>query len=324
MTGDRIIFGAAALPEPDRTWLAAAEQLPVESIWQGGHLLPRQPTGEAITRLALLTAWTERVRVGTAILVLPLYHPVVVAKQVADLDAWSGGRVSLGVGVGGEFPEEFAAVGVALAGRGARTDEAMQVLRSLWAGGPVTHHGRYFHLDDISLVPVAPPPSAAGSGSGSGSGKGQSGGPPLLVSGRKAPAMRRAAHLGDGWMPYLFSPGAYARSVATIRDEAAAAGRDLDADGFEWLLYLYCSVRADGDRARADVASFLGGAYGTDPAVLARVAPAGTPDEVAALIQPYVDAGARHIVISPAASDDTLGIVRLAAEEVLPQLRLPA
>lgn len=324
MTGDRIIFGAAALPEPDRTWLAAAEQLPVESIWQGGHLLPRQPTGEAVTRLALLTAWTERVRVGTAILVLPLYHPVVVAKQVADLDAWSGGRVSVGVGVGGEFPEEFAAVGVPLAGRGARTDEAMQVLRSLWAGGPVTHHGRYFHLDDISLVPVAPPPSAAGSGSGSGSGKGQSGGPPLLVSGRKAPAMRRAAHLGDGWMPYLFSPGAYARSVATIRHEAAAAGRDLDADGFEWLLYLYCSVRADGDRARADVASFLGGAYGTDPAVLGRVAPAGTPDEVAALIQPYVDAGARHIVISPAAPDDTLGIVRLAAEEVLPQLRLPA
>lgn len=322
MTGDRIIFGAAALPEPDRTWLAAAEQLPVESIWQGGHLLPRQPTGEAVTRLALLTAWTERVRVGTAILVLPLYHPVVVAKQVADLDAWSGGRVSVGVGVGGEFPEEFAAVGVALAGRGGRTDEAMQVLRSLWAGGPVTHHGRYFHLDDISLVPVAPPPSAAGSGSGSGTG--QSGGPPLLVSGRKAPAMRRAAHLGDGWMPYLFSPGAYARSVATIRDQAAAAGRDLDADGFEWLLYLYCSVRADGDRARADVASFLGGAYGTDPAVLARVAPAGTPDEVAALIQPYVDAGARHIVISPAAPDDTLGIVRLAAEEVLPQLRLPA
>lgn len=322
MTGDRIIFGAAALPEPDRTWLAAAEQLPVESIWQGGHLLPRQPTGEAVTRLALLTAWTERVRVGTAILVLPLYHPVVVAKQVADLDAWSGGRVSVGVGVGGEFPEEFAAVGVPLSGRGARTDEAMQVLRSLWAGGPVTHHGRYFHLDDISLVPVAPPRSAAGSGSGSG--KGQSGGPPLLVSGRKAPAMRRAAHLGDGWMPYLFSPGAYARSVATIRDEAAAAGRDLDADGFEWLLYLYCSVRADGDRARADVASFLGGAYGTDPAVLARVAPAGTPDEVAALIQPYVDAGARHIVVSPAAPDDTLGIVRLAAEEVLPQLRLPA
>nr|MDT0664682.1 LLM class flavin-dependent oxidoreductase [Micromonospora sp. DSM 115978] len=72
---DRITFGVAALPEPDRAWLAAAEQLPIESVWQGGHILPRHPTGEAVTRLALLAAWTERVRVGTAVLVLPLYHP---------------------------------------------------------------------------------------------------------------------------------------------------------------------------------------------------------------------------------------------------------
>ena len=157
MPGDRIIFGAAALPEPDRDWLAAVERLPIESVWQGGHVLPRHPTGEAITRLALLTAWTERVRVGTAILLLPLYHPVIVAKQVADLDAWSGGRVSIGVGVGGEFPDEFDAVGVPVRERGARTDEGMQVLRALWAGAPVTHHGRFFDLDDVTLRPVAPP-----------------------------------------------------------------------------------------------------------------------------------------------------------------------
>ena len=112
MSAEGIVFGAAALPEPDRAWLAAVERLPIESVWQGGHLLPRTGTGEAITRLALMTAWTERVRVGTAILLLPLYHPVVVAKQVADLDARSGGRITLGVGVGGEFPHEFEAVGV--------------------------------------------------------------------------------------------------------------------------------------------------------------------------------------------------------------------
>ena len=312
MPADRIIFGAAALPEPDRAWLAAAERLPIESLWQGGHVLPRQPTGEAITRLALLTAWTERVRVGTAILLLPLYHPVLVAKQVADLDAWTGGRVTLGVGVGGEFPHEFEALGVPVAERGPRTDEAMGVLRALWSGNPVTHHGRFFHLDDVTLVPV----TASGPG-------GRAGGPPLVVSGRKPPAMRRAARLGDGWMPYLVSAGAYSRSVQAIRVEAERAGRDLA--GFEWLLFLYCSIRQDGDRAREEVARFLGRAYGDKPsAQLARIAPAGTPEEVAAHIQAYVDAGARHIVIAPAAPSDTLEVVALAAEEVLPRLTLPA
>jgi alkanesulfonate monooxygenase SsuD/methylene tetrahydromethanopterin reductase-like flavin-dependent oxidoreductase (luciferase family) len=173
-----------------------------------------------------MTAWTERVRVGTAILLLPLYHPVLVGKQLADLDAWSGARLTVGIGVGGEFPQEFGALGVPVAERGARTDEAMQVLRALWSGEPVTHHGRFFDLDAVQLHAVEPPRG----------GRGRAGGPPLVVSGRKPPAMRRAASLGDGWMPYLVSVDAYARSVETIRAHAATIGRGLDA--FEWCLYL--------------------------------------------------------------------------------------
>lgn len=309
MKADRITFGAAAIPEPDRDWLAAVEELPVESVWQGGHLLPPSATGEAVTRLSLLTAWTERVRVGTAVLLLPLYHPVVLAKQLADLDARSGGRVSAGIGVGGEFRHEFEAVGVPLAERGPRTDEAIEVLRTLWRGGAVSHAGKFFSFHDIELRAVAPGM--------------RPGGPPLIVSGRKPPAMRRAARLGDGWLPYLLSPRAYARSVETITAEASKAGRNLD--GFEWMAYVYCSVRRDGDRAREDVRGFLGGAYGDKPPeMLDRIAPAGTPEQVAARLQEYVDAGVRHFVISPATHEDTLGVVRLAATEVLPRLSLPA
>ncbi|WP_426574472.1 LLM class flavin-dependent oxidoreductase [Aquihabitans sp. McL0605] len=314
MPADRITLGAAALPEPDRDWLAAVEQLPIDSVWQGGHLLPRTGTGEAITRLALLTAWTERVRVGTAILLLPLYHPVVIAKQVADLDARSGGRVTLGVGVGGEFPAEFDAVGVPVAERGARTDEGIEILRALWSGERITRKGRFHDLDEVQLVPVVPP--------GMTSSPMQPGGPPIVVSGRKPPAMRRAARAGDGWMPYLLSADAYARTVDTVTTHADELGRDLD--GFEWMLYLYCSIRADGDRARRDVRQFLGSAYGDKPdEMLDRIAPAGTPDEVAARVQAYLDAGVRHIVISPATPADTLEVVTLAAAEVLPQLKLP-
>jgi alkanesulfonate monooxygenase SsuD/methylene tetrahydromethanopterin reductase-like flavin-dependent oxidoreductase (luciferase family) len=104
-------------------------------VWQSGHVLPPSATGEAVIRLALMTAWTERVRVGTSVLLLPLYHPVVLAKQLADLDSRSGGRLTVGVGVGGEFPAEFDAVGVTVAERGARTSESIEVLRKLWRGG---------------------------------------------------------------------------------------------------------------------------------------------------------------------------------------------
>jgi alkanesulfonate monooxygenase SsuD/methylene tetrahydromethanopterin reductase-like flavin-dependent oxidoreductase (luciferase family) len=303
VSGSTIRLGAACIPEPDRAWLAAAEELPIDSVWHGGHLLPPTNTGEAVTRLALMTAWTERVQVGTGILLLPLYQPVVVAKQLADLDARSGGRVTVGLGVGGEFPKEFEATGVPIKERGARTDEGMEILRKLWSGGPVSHHGRFFDFDDVELRPVA--------------GAMQAGGPKLIVSGRKEPAMRRAALRGDGWLPYLFSPGAYARSVETIKAEAG----DRDLSDFQWMAYVYCSVRADGDRARRDVRDFLGSAYGDKPdEMLQKIAPAGTPDEVAARLQQYVDAGVRHIVISPAATSDTLEIVELAATEVLPQL----
>lgn len=125
--------------------------------------------------------------------------------------------------------------------------------------------------------------------------------PTLVTAATSAPATWRAPASPRSWR------------------EARKAGRDLA--GFEWLLYLYCSVRRDGDRARADVAGFLGRAYGAKPAaMLDRIAPAGTPAEVAARLQEYVDAGARHIVISPAAATETLAVVTLAAEEVLPRL----
>jgi alkanesulfonate monooxygenase SsuD/methylene tetrahydromethanopterin reductase-like flavin-dependent oxidoreductase (luciferase family) len=321
VANDHITVGAAALPEPDRDWLAAVERLPVESVWQGGHLLPPTATGEAITRLALLTAWTERVRVGASVLLLPLYHPVVIAKQLADLDSRSGGRLTVGVGVGGEFTAEFDAVGVPVAERGPRTDESLEILRKLWRSGdgnPATHHGTFFDFENVELRPVQPPGRGGHAGHAM-----QPGGPPLIVAGRKAAAMRRAARLGDGWMPYLASPDAYARSVQTIKDEARATGRDLAA--FEWMMYLYCSIRNDGNQAHEDVATFLGRAYGDKPrSMLDRIAPSGTPEEVALRLQAYVDAGVRHFVIAPAAPRDTLEVVTLAATEVLPRLTLPA
>ena len=166
--------------------------------------------------LARLSAATERAWIGTSILLLPLYPPAIVAKQVADLDRATGGRVILGVGVGGEYPQEFRACGVPVGERGRRADEAIVLLRRLWRGEEISHDGPFFPMTDVR---IHPPPA-------------QPGGPPIVVAGRKDPAMRRAAVLGDGWMPYLYSPRRYAASVSRIRQIADEAGRDLRS--FEW------------------------------------------------------------------------------------------
>ncbi len=134
--------------------------------------------------------------------------------------------------------------------------------------------------------------------------------------------MRRAARLGDGWMPYLYSPRRYAVSATRIRELAAEAGRSLD--GFRWFVFVFVNVDHDGDRARDGVARTMGGVYDTDfRAIIDRVAVAGTPAEVRDKLLDFVDAGARHFIFLPAPgpAGDTNDIVRRLIEDVVPEVR---
>lgn len=280
------------------------EQLGAEALWVGGHVASPNPSPEAMVALAQLAAVSTRAVVGTAILLLPLYHPVLVAKQVADLDRVSDGRVALGIGVGGEYPAEFGAMGVPLAGRGTRTDESVALLRRLWTAEEVTHRGTHF---DVPPVRVHPAPV-------------QSGGPPVVVAGRQEPAMRRAGRLGDGWMPYLYSPNRYRRSVQRVRDHAEASGRSLD--GFGWCLFLPFCIAADGPKARRTAAEFLGGTYRQDfTELVPRVTAAGTLGEVIDRLTEYVVAGARHLVLLSCDRGAAVAQAELVLREVLPEVR---
>ena len=245
-------------------------------------------------------------RVGTAILLLPLYPPAIVAKQIADLDRATGGRVTLGVGVGGEYPAEFAACGVPIGERGPRTDEAIPLLRRSGRANRVAPRAASLDFDGVRIHP--PPLQGADL--------------PIVVAGRQPVAMRRAARLGDGWMPYLYSPRRYAESVATIRDTAAADGRDLT--GFEWFAFVFVNVDDDGDQARDDAARFLGGTYtkGDFAAMIDRVAAAGTVDQVTATLQAFVDAGARHLVFTPMVRGDPRPLLDRLVGDVLPRLQV--
>ena len=131
----------------------------VDSLWVGGHVASRNPSPEAMMGLARLAALTERVKIGTSILLLPLYPPALVAKQIADLDRATNGRVILGVGVGGEYPQEFRACQIPIKERGRRTDEMIPLIRRLWTAEEITHEGRYYSMEDVRIHPA---PAQAG------------------------------------------------------------------------------------------------------------------------------------------------------------------
>ena len=132
MTGSDVSFGLL-MGGVEPPAVAELESLPFDALWVGGHVASPNPSPEALVQLARLAALTTRVRIGTSVLLLPLYPPAIVAKQIADLDRASGGRVTLGVGVGGEYPQEFEACGVPIEERGGRADEAITLLRRLWS-----------------------------------------------------------------------------------------------------------------------------------------------------------------------------------------------
>ncbi len=293
----------------DLTEASALEELPIDSLWVGGHVASPNPSPEALMALARLSAATERAWIGTSILLLPLYPPAIVAKQVADLDGATGGRVILGVGVGGEYPQEFRACGVPVGQRGRRADEAIVLLRRLWSGEEISHDGPFFPMTDVR---IHPPPA-------------QPGGPPIVVAGRKDPAMRRAALLGDGWMPYLYSPRRYAASVSRIRQIADEVGRELQS--FEWYAFVFVNIDRDGRRARQEAARMMGGTYDQDfGPMVDNVAAAGTSDEVTERIEQFVAAGVRHFIFLPATTRaaDFDATVRSLTEDVMPRVRSQA
>lgn len=159
--------------------------------------------------LAFFAANTETVKLGTAVLVLTLHQPAIVAKRVATIDNLSNGRVLLGVGSGWQI-EEYRACGVPYEHRGARLDEAIVALRELWQPGYRTHRGRFYEFVDCESLPQPVQP----------------GGPPIIIGGSTEVAARRTGRLGDGWYPYVISPDDFAARAELIHDTARSCGRD--------------------------------------------------------------------------------------------------
>ena len=280
-----------------------AEEQGFDLLACGEHVLFGSPTHNAFVSLAAAAAVTDRIRLLSAVTLLPLYPPPLAAKMAATLDRLSGGRFELGVGVGGEAPVEFAASGVPVRERGRRTDEALDVLTRLFAGEEIEADGERAALDPL---PVQRPR------------------PPVWIGGRSEASMRRAGRTADVWMPYLCSPDRLARGLATARDEAERGGRDpgeVTGAYFAWT-----ATDPDAGRARSTALATMAGVYGQDMERIADATiPTGTPAQVAERLAAYAEAGATRVVVAPAVGpDEQERMVERFAAEVLPVLHASA
>lgn len=258
-----------------------------DSIWAGDHISFYVPILESMTVLSFVAGATERVQIGSSVYLLPLRHPTTTAKVVSTLDVLSGGRLLFGVGVGGEFPPEFEASGVPVNERGSRTDEAIGILRKLWSQDGVAHEGKHFRFGPISMDPKPVRP----------------GGPPIIVGGRKAPALRRAGRLGDGYVSHMCAAETYAENLATIRRHAEEAGRK-DVP-FETAAFLFTILDDDYERALDGAANLLQMIYNRPFRDAAKkYCLLGRTDDCLEQLQKFADAGCRHFVLSPLMDPD--------------------
>lgn len=213
-----------------RTTAQTAEALGFDSVWVVDHIVtpmhiaskypyspsgsfplnPQEPLLEPLSVLSFVAGCTSKVRLGTAVLVLPHRHAVVTAKTVATLDVLSAGRVILGVGVGW-MEEEFKVLNAPFAERGSLSDEAVAVMKELWTSDNPRFDGRFYKFSDLRCEPrpVQKPH------------------PPIWVGGHTGPALRRVVEYGDGWAAIVFSPQEFAERLERLKEKATKAARDL-------------------------------------------------------------------------------------------------
>lgn len=234
--------GACADPETAARVARRAEEAGFDSVWTGEHVVlpdpqappspvpPETPMLDPAAALAFLAGHTRTIQLATGIIILPQRNPVVLAKELATVDVVSGGRLLFGLGAGYLRPE-FEAIGASFEDRGARTDEAIEVIRTLWTQEQPRFDGRFWSFSGIQARPrpVRDPH------------------PPILVGGHSPPAFRRAVARGDGWYGFALDLDAAERCVDGLED---AAGKVERRPGGALEISLTPALRLDPDTVR--------------------------------------------------------------------------
>ena len=285
-----------------------AEKAGLDSVWVGDSLTAK-PRMEPLTTLAAIAAQTERVRLGTAVLLGALRHPVLLAQMVGTLDLISEGRAVLAVGAGGAFndaqKQEWRNAGVDSRSRGRRLEEVMQVVKALGTGHLESHQGRHFQLENVEMRPVSVQPN----------------GVPILFAchlrAKREAQFRRAARLGDGFISISEPPSEFAEVGRRVAKYAPDYGRD--AAEMQRVFYMTTNINDDPAEAENEADRWIRLYYGVN--IWRELwGPWGPAEGLADSIRAYADEGATTVIVR-FASFNPIAQFQTFVDEVLSQFR---
>ncbi|MFV0259923.1 MAG: LLM class flavin-dependent oxidoreductase [Acidimicrobiales bacterium] len=273
--------------------LAAIADAGLDFVFTADHVSFHDGSGiDGLIHLAAMGGMEPRLDLYAGVLLLALRHPMVAARQIASLAEMAPGRLTVGVGVGGEDRHEFEVCGVDPATRGRRTDAALTAVRALLSGDTVDGDGDLFTFTGGRIRPTPDPPV------------------PFVIGGRSDAALRRAGRLGDGWLATWCSVDRFRRGTDLV--ERLGADREVT---WRHGIQTWVGVGADADEGRSHVAERMTAFYKIDFAAFARYTPVGTPGQIADFLGPYVDAGATTVSLTPCGAGgdaETEGMARVA------------
>jgi probable F420-dependent oxidoreductase len=281
------------------TYLSRAEALGYESAWVQEQIVGSVPILEPVTLLTYAAALTRKLRLGTSVMLTVLRNPLQLAKSLTSLDQLSGGRLTVGVGLGNQRPED-AAFGIPLERRVRRFVEGIEVMKTLWTQSTVKLDGEFWRLDGISQEPKPV----------------QQPHPPLWFGAREPAALRRAVRLGNGWMGAGSSSTTDFKAQAqTLRGFLDAAQRDPST--FTISKRVYIAVDNDKSRAEERLRTWFGIRYRSAD-MASRVAVWGNVNECLDRLAELVSYGAEHLLLN--STFDDMEHLELMAKEIVPHL----
>lgn len=281
-------------------WIELCERGGVDSLWQTDRLVSEEPFLECMTALAAIAGATKRLKFGMNVASVALRDPLVLAKQCATIDFLSGGRLLPAFGIGADTAPEWAATGRGTQGRGARTDEGLEIISRLWRGERVTTDGAHYRYRDavIAPLPIQQPL-------------------PLWIGGSSEAAIRRTVRFGTGWQAGLESPAGAGRARRRIRAALAESGRAIDLEHYGTGFFVHFGS-LDDPVCQRELRRFQRAAPAADLSHLLAVGDAA----ILATIAAYAREGIAKFILRPLAETDTelLDQTRRLIETVFPRV----